>query len=207
MRSDDGTIPLLELHVTRLMRSAAFFGFPVDPVRIRERIREVAGLATGSVKVRLTLGHGGDEEIVVSPAQTSAEWRTATISDERILSSDPYRRHKTTRREMYEVEHRKALAAGYDEVLFLNEKGQLAEGSRSNIVVVRGNSWWTPPVESGALPGVYRQHLLRTRTDLRERVLYIDDLLEASDIYLCNALMGLVRAHVVIEAVDVHPQV
>ncbi|MEX0747334.1 MAG: aminotransferase class IV, partial [Rhodothermales bacterium] len=143
----------------------------------------------------------------VSPLPPLPNSWNAAISEQRILSSDPHRRHKTTRRETYDAEYRKAAAAGYDEVLFLNEKGEVVEGSRSNIVVVKGNSWWTPPLESGALPGVYRQHLMRTRTDLGERVLYIDDLFEASEVYLCNAVLGLVRAHGQIEAADLHPQV
>ena len=77
-------------------------------------------------------------------------------------SEDRFAFHKTTRRERYE----RALDSappGVDEVLLVNEHGELTEGTRTNLMVQMGGEvWLTPPVESGLLPGVLREHLLRT---------------------------------------------
>jgi para-aminobenzoate synthetase/4-amino-4-deoxychorismate lyase len=57
--------------------------------------------------------------------------------------------------------------------------------------------WFTPPVECGLLPGVYRRHLLETRPDIEERVLFLDDLRHADAIYLANAVRELRRVNLV----------
>ena len=49
------------------------------------------------------------------------------------------------------------------DILLVNEHGELTEGTRTNLMVQMGGEvWLTPPVESGLLPGVFREHLLRT---------------------------------------------
>ena len=202
MRWEGGRIELLDLHLERLERSAGYFSFPFNRDELLGHIDEsTSDLGEEGRRVRLTLAAFGEIEITVSPIQRLPEEWEVTVSDTAVDPSDVYRRHKTTRRALYEAEFEEAGKAGFDEVLFLNLRGELAEGSRTNIIVVIGDAWHTPPVSSGALPGVFREHLLRSKANLRERVLYIDDLADASEIYLCNAVVGLVRARVVSEPV------
>lgn len=194
MRADDGSIPLLELHADRLRQSARALGFRLDEEAWRRRVTEAIE-PQGRHKVRSLLRFDGSFEVSVQPLNaTKSEW-TAVLSDRRIDATDVYRRHKTTNRRMYDREWKSATSAGFDEVVFLNENDEVAEGSRTNVVVVVGSAWLTPPVASGALPGVYRRRLMETR-GLRERTLHPDDFEKADEVYLCNAVAGLVRAKI-----------
>jgi len=80
-----------------------------------------------------------------------------------------------------------------DEVVFLNERGELTEGSFTNVFVARNGFLLTPPVSSGLLPGTLRAELLDTGR-AREHVLTPADLETADAIYLGNSVRGLVRA-------------
>jgi len=76
------------------------------------------------------------------------------------------------------------------DLVFLNERGEVAEGARSNIFVERDGILLTPPLASGVLPGVLRAELL-ARGKACEVVLYPADL--ANGFWLGNALRGLIR--------------
>jgi para-aminobenzoate synthetase/4-amino-4-deoxychorismate lyase len=101
--------------------------------------------------------------------------------------------HKTTYRPVYGDAFKAAIEAGFDDVLFLNSRGEVTEGAISNIFVEKNGRWLTPPVECGLLPGVYRRYLLDTKPGIEERVIHIEDLRQADAIYLTNAVRGLRR--------------
>ena len=86
---------------------------------------------------------------------------------------------------------------GYDEVLFLNERGEVTEGAIGNIFIEKDGRLLTPPVDSGVLPGVYRRHLLQTRSNAEERVLLPGDLRNADTVYICNAVRGLRKVEII----------
>jgi para-aminobenzoate synthetase / 4-amino-4-deoxychorismate lyase len=115
----------------------------------------------------------------------------------RVNSADKFFYHKTTRRNLYDVASRQAAAEGLSDFIFLNERGEVSEGAISNIWVIRNGEWLTPPVTSGLLAGIYRNHILKTNPNARERVLYPDDLKNADELYLCNAVRGLWRVELV----------
>ncbi len=83
-----------------------------------------------------------------------------------------------------------AHAAGFDEVLLLNEKGQLAECASANIFLVRGGRALTPPLSSGCLPGVTREILLEIAREagieLAQRDLTLDDLSSADEVFISS---------------------
>ncbi len=56
---------------------------------------------------------------------------------------------------------REALNRGYDEGIFLNQKRYLAEGTVSNLFLVKGRTVYTPPIEAGILPGITRALVIR----------------------------------------------
>ena len=196
MRSEDGDVALLDLHLDRLTRSARYFGIEADRDAASAKIEGAAAHLRGTARVRAVLHTDGRCEVEAMPCDPQpAEWRVA-ISDTRVDAADPLRRHKTSRRALYNEKLAAAREEGYDEVLFLNQHYEVVEGSRSNVIVRCGSRWLTPPVESGALPGVFRRHLLGSMPGLSEEVLYINDILDADTVYFCNAVVGLVEAHV-----------
>ena len=102
--------------------------------------------------------------------------------------------HKTTRRALYDGEHARLSAeVGCDEVLFVNERGELAEGSRTNIFIERDGELLTPALACGLLPGTLRADLIE-RGEVQEAVLYPDDLERADQVFLGNSVRGLVAA-------------
>ncbi len=86
------------------------------------------------------------------------------------------------------------MPEGVDEWVFLNERGEICEGTITNISITSPQGdHLTPPVSSGCLPGVYRQSLL-DRGVLHEAVLTAADLQAATRITFMNALRGEILA-------------
>jgi branched-chain amino acid aminotransferase len=56
--------------------------------------------------------------------------------------------------------YERAHEQGLDEVVLLNERGEVAECTSANIFTAQGSQVWTPPLDSGCLPGVTRALLL-----------------------------------------------
>ncbi|HTI17380.1 MAG TPA: bifunctional anthranilate synthase component I family protein/class IV aminotransferase [Trinickia sp.] len=113
-------------------------------------------------------------------------------------SGDFLLNHKTTHRADYDRGWREAEARGGFDMLFFNDRGELTEGGRSNVFVRLDGQWWTPPLESGLLPGVMRQVLLEdTMFAARERVLTLADVRCAEALVVCNALRGALPARII----------
>ncbi|NND71280.1 MAG: aminodeoxychorismate synthase component I [Rhodothermales bacterium] len=186
----DRTIPLFDRHCSRLERTARHFNYPCDTQYLISEIDKISRLSNEPTKIRVELDRQGRFAIETSPYRPTADILRVVLSSSRIDSSDPFRLFKTSRRELYEAEYAAVVAEGLDEVLFLNEHGNVAEGSRTNIFIQSKEGFLTPPVESGALPGVYRQQMLDSDSQFIERNLQVEDLLEATKLYICNAVWG-----------------
>lgn len=194
----DGRLHRVDRHLRRLASSAGHFGHPFDEDEIRRRLAgAVADLAGDAVhKVRLSLGPEGDLAVERTEVPPTPEPVRVLLTDVRMDPEDELLYHKTDRRRTYEATRRRAAAEGCWDVLFLNTRGEVTEGSFTNLFVEQGASWYTPPVESGLLPGVFRQVILETREGAEERVLRPDDVLSADAVWLCNSVRGMMRARV-----------
>lgn len=187
--------PLLELHLARLAKSAAQLGFRCNISDVRAALLSAAGSLPAETRVRLQLAPDGSLDIESRPIVGPSGNLRVRIAAQRILSTDPWFGHKTTRRLFYDREFAHARAEGMDEVLFLNERDELAEGAISSLFVELDGRLYTPPLNSGALPGVFRQHLFATHRNLTERPLYLQDLATAQTALLGNAVRGLRSVH------------
>jgi para-aminobenzoate synthetase/4-amino-4-deoxychorismate lyase len=162
----------------------------------------VAGRAGERLRVRLLLAEDGKLTVtaVEQPVQNAGAAMRYVVSDTRLDSANPFLFHKTTRRELYDREWQHyAETVKADEVLYLNERGELAEGSRTNIFIERDGTLLTPPLASGLLPGVLRNELIGSGR-AREAVLTLADLDCGDDVYVGNSVRGLVRAEPVTSA-------
>lgn len=187
--------PRLAGHLARLAESAAALGFTCHTERVRDCLdseaRRHAG-SDGTYRVRLTLGHAGDVELATTPLADAGLPTQILIAEVRIDSGNPLLRHKTTERLLYD----RALAAltarpEIFDVVFLNARGEVCEGARSNVFARLDGLLCTPPLACGLLPGVLRAELLAAGAAV-ERVLRLDDLRRAEALYCGNALRGLV---------------
>jgi para-aminobenzoate synthetase/4-amino-4-deoxychorismate lyase len=188
-------IELLDLHLERLAASSDFFGFKTSKPSMEGEARAVvlarcAGLPPRSHRVRLRLARDGAIAIEMEPFEPSRHAWSVAIARDPVPSMDVFAFHKTTLRFRY-VEALAAAPEGVDEVLLVNERGELTEGTRTNVVMQFGGEWVTPRLDAGLLPGVFREHLLRSGR-LVEATLYPDDLSRAHRVRLINALRGFI---------------
>ena len=182
---DGARFPRLPLHLARLAAGAGELGFPCKSGVVERALRDAVG--EGPLRVRLTLGAAGDIEVTVAglpPAK--AEWRVG-LAVARLSSADPWLKVKSTRRAAYDAA-RAGLPEGLDEVLFLNERGEVCDGTITSVFFDRGQGMRTPPLSSGLLPGV-----LRAEMAVPEEVLMADDLPRVR-LWVGNALRGLIPA-------------
>ena len=192
MRLSDDVIPLIDLHLRRLRRSAAYFGIELDETTLRRSLQSLP--KHGQWKVRLTLDQSGVPALKTSQYEAwPARPLHFGVYHERVSRLDPWRYHKTTRRGIYDRARAWAFANGLDEALLLNEEGEVAEGTITNIVIRRGDSWLTPRLGSGRLPGVALEAFAR-ENPVEEAALRVDDIRTADEILLINALRGHVPA-------------
>ena len=197
-----GNYPFLELHLDRLADSAEYFGFVCDRAAMRTALEQHAQQFAdlSERRVRLLLDRDGNAEISDQLLPESSDPKPIArvcIASERTDPADAMLYHKTTHRPLYAPAYERAVREGFDDVLFLNLRGEVTEGAISNVFIEKDGRWSTPPIESGVLGGVYRRHLLLTRPEIEERVLTLDDLRKADAVYLTNAVRGLRRATIV----------
>jgi para-aminobenzoate synthetase/4-amino-4-deoxychorismate lyase len=188
------SMPYLALHLDRLAASAEYFDYAFDRVDIESRIAALAStLPPSRHSIRLLLDSAGDITLAQALLVEDAATLSVCISPHRTSSADTFLRHKTTQRNLYNSELARARTEGFDEVLFLNERGEFTEGAISNLFVCINGRLLTPPLSAGALPGILRRHILATDATAREQSLTPADLARAEAIYLGNSLRGLRR--------------
>lgn len=192
----EGGFVLLERHIERLATSARYFAFVYDEEAARRALDNAVAGDNGRQRVRLLLSENGELTVTTTPLSASdpkAVMRFA-VSSSRVDSADLFLFHKTTRRELYDRERQEyADRLKVDEVVYFNERGELTEGSFTNIFIEKNGELLTPSLSSGLLPGTLRAELIAEKR-AREEVLTLADLQGADAVYLGNSVRGLVRA-------------
>lgn len=188
-----GRYPRLEGHLRRLAGSAEYFGVDLDLARVRAALDDAArSQGARRCKVRLCVTRCGTVEVASEPIPAAVGLQRLGFAATPVRSDDPLLRHKTTRRAVFE----EALAGrppGCDDMLLVNERGEVTESTRANLVAEIDGSLWTPPVSCGLLPGVFREEMLR-RGIVAERVLMPADLGRATRLWLVNSVRRWMRA-------------
>lgn len=144
-------------------------------------------------KVRLTLSRSGWLSVMLTEIEPEpSPWRIRVAGDP-VDPDDRRLYHKTTLRDRYDQALAEARRHGAQEAILRNRDGWLTEGTRTNLLVRLEGRWWTPPVEAGLLPGVYRERLWCMRR-VQERPLRPEDLERAEELALVNAVRGWIPA-------------
>lgn len=217
MAAYDGKVFAYDLHHARLIKSAEVFGLPV-PERsvITAAITEVIDANhyhQGRYRIRVTLtggvnqlGGGREQGDVMVTAQAADSADSTSGGDSAKLAWVPFVINeraatagvKSTSYADHVLAYRHALNAGADEALMLNSQGHLAEGSMSNVFVVKDGVVQTPSLASGCLPGVTRQLVIALCADLdlpiKECQLGEQDIDSADEIFLTSSLREIQAA-------------
>lgn len=207
MRVTNGKVALLEAHLKRMSRGLKVLEMGTTPFFAHHTIFEKRALSLLKVnrlknaRVRLMVWQkgAGVHYAIIAEALQPASARQYAKGFKAMLTNGHRRQTpvpiKSLDYKIFRESLQKAHAAGFDEAIFLNHKGELVEGSRTNIFLVKDNCILTPPIASGCLPGVTRQVVLDRARRLKIRclakTLNAQDLFEADEAFVTNVLLRI----------------
>jgi branched-chain amino acid aminotransferase len=91
-----------------------------------------------------------------------------------------------------------AQKEGFDEVILLNERGEVSECTAANLYAVKGDRVMTPPLSSGCLEGVTRGVLLEIASQagvtVREEALRVEDFVTADEVFISSTNRNVIGA-------------
>jgi para-aminobenzoate synthetase/4-amino-4-deoxychorismate lyase len=204
----NGGLMRLERHMARLEHSAETLGFEFDEAIARQALGTFTGRLDGGAahKIRLQLDRSGAISVSADPLSAKpASSQKVMLAAVRVDSQDALLRHKTTCRQVFNAAGARADQMGLADLIFLNEHGELTEGSRNNVFVRIQGRLLTPPVESGLLPGVFRQAVLDADPQALVQPLPLATLLRAEAVFLCNSVRGWRQVSLINETVEICP--
>ncbi len=176
MRIADGVLFAYERHWDRMRHDAALMRvpFPAAPDWLRSRLQrlvEANSAWNATLRVAVVRNRGGLFEGPDQPRDFDVIAFTTDLNpwgSSVRLSLKPHGRYAQSEFAGVKVMswaqnlawYEEAHQRGFDEVLLLNERGEVSECTSANIFAVHGSEVWTPPLSSGCLPGVTRALLL-----------------------------------------------
>jgi branched-chain amino acid aminotransferase len=224
MRSKNGVVFALDDHLDRLFNSAKVLGIPHKYERdyITDAIcRTLKANELSDARIRLTLTGGptgvsaekqkGTLVITATPFEPyAAEYyekgALAVLCRFRQNPADPTCGHKTCNYLSRLLALDGARQRGAVESLWFTTDNLLAEGCVSNVFIIKDSKVFTPSTITPVLPGIARKHVVQVAVEnsieATEKDLFINDLLEADEVFITNTLMQIlpiaaVEAHVV----------
>ncbi len=198
-------------HLDRLLASAKALNLPVDAEMLptlTDARRVIAENNLTDARVRLTVTAGPlrldaldaqpEPTVLLTavpikpyPPEFYAEGMTVMISDYRQSGSDPLCGHKATAYFARLCALREAQKKGCAEALWFTVANLLAEGSISNVFLVKDNVLRTPPLDTPVLPGITRAAVLELAREAGHKTeeipLTINDLLDADEVFVTNS--------------------
>ena len=211
LRAANGHVPLLARHMARWEKSwLALMDGPPPDITWEPVIRQVLehnGLADATAAVRLTAARGQADHAPGYHLYVTARayrHRLDVLGTHGLQLSvypqprqTPLADHKTLNYLFYHQAGRWARSRGAHEAVILNPDGTLSETNTANLLVVQGRTVFRPR-STHVLPGVMEAWVLEQLTamgfDIASKPLYPEDLCEADQVLLTNALMGCVPA-------------
>jgi para-aminobenzoate synthetase/4-amino-4-deoxychorismate lyase len=196
MRLEEGRIPRLERHLSRMAASARHFGYTWDEAAVRGAVATLQhDHPNGCWRLRLLVDRTGAPTADCTPhvGDTNRVWRVA-FAREPVDERDPFLFNKTTRRAVYE--RARASHPSVDDVILWNRRSEITESTIANVVAELDGERYTPPIECGLLGGMFRAQLLEEGT-IHVRVMTRDEFAGASRVWLINSLREWIDARLV----------
>lgn len=216
LRMEYGTVWYLDRHLARLDRAARHTGIPVPPM-LRQWIAdliaspEITAAPFVALRVTLTRGiartHGlaADTDAATTvltatplppfPPSVYTNGLRLMIASARLNEHAFTAGHKMTSYAESILAVREAHAAGYDDALFLNTRGLVAESTASNVFAWLGETLITPSLDAGILPGITREVILELCAGAQilteERPLMVEELTRTSEVFCTSSLRGI----------------
>lgn len=208
-RAINGAVFSVDDHLARLFRSAEklMISIPLDSQQIKDAIYNL--LDTNKLqdaRIRLTITNGSAaaqnpsptvyitaSDLVSYPSEFYKKGVGVVLTNYRQNPSDPLAGHKTTSYFSRLMALEQARQKNAVESIWFTLDNRLAEGSISNIFLVKDKILLTPPENTPILPGIARKNILeialQRKIEYIEKSLFISDVLEADEVFLTNVLM------------------
>lgn len=207
----DGELFAFERHWKRLEKDAArtHCPFPFEAEKVREQLREVIRanhVKEGAARIYAIynrVGHWRSDENfplvdLILVTTNLPEYRSPArlnLRAEGRHAASPLAGVKVTSWLNNAWNAYEAQEAGFDEVVLLNERGEVSECTAANVFCVRGGKVQTPPLESGCLEGITRSILLeigpRIGISCAEATLRPEDLYAADEVFISSTNRNL----------------
>ena len=215
LRVADGVLFAFERHWARISRDAAAMHVPLprDPEEVRRRLLELveANHAFNSTLRLVIVRNGGGmwagpsngrASDVIALTADSKDWgegvRLGYVEHARHAACE-FSTTKILSWAMNLTWVESAQRRGLDEVILLNEHGDVAECTSANIFASTGGQVWTPPVSSGCLPGITREVLLGEihlpGIRIAEKNLTPAELESADEVFITSTTRNLLPVH------------
>jgi branched-chain amino acid aminotransferase len=211
LRVANGVLFAWERHWARVARDAAAFHVPIpeDSEKVRRQLLELidANYAYNSTLRVVIVRNGGGmwanpkpdrPSDLIALTADSKDWGHGvklSYQENARHAASPFSGTKILSWSMNLTWLEVAQARGFDEVILLNERGEVAECTSANIFVANGTDVWTPPLSSGCLPGITRELLLgEVRVpgiSMREKALRPEDLESADEVFITSTTRDL----------------
>ena len=163
------------LHIERMKNSADELGF-----KWNKEIEKLT-IPTNSV-LRIELYKDGtyktSEKIITEPKNNKIVIKGI------VNTQNPFLYHKTSIRD--------SMPDNVFDEIRTNEKGEITEGTYTNIAILKNKVLYTPPVKCGLLNGILRSKMVK-KGELKEKILYKKDLETADKIFCLNSVRGVIE--------------
>ncbi len=210
LRVSRGVLFAFERHWARMQRDARLLRVPMpdDPDYVLSRLHslvEANRANEATLRVVILRNRGGiwegpgerDFDLIALTAGLK-DWGAGVrlaVSAQARHAASPFRGVKMISWAQNLVLLEQAQCRGFDEVILLNERGEVSECTSANIFAASGTQVFTPPLDSGCLPGVTRDLLLHEISvpgiAVAEKTLMPDDLYSAGEVFITSTTRDL----------------
>ena len=217
LRVADGVLFAFERHWERMQRDAAkvHVPFPTDPAELKSqllRLVEANSAFNSTLRVMVVRNRGGIFEgpdmerdfDVLGFTKDLNPWGDSvrlTIKPNARYAANEFSGCKILSWSQNLTWYEEAQQQGFDEVVLLNERGEVSECTSANIFAAFGGEVFTPPLDSGCLPGVTRELLLDVVRSpgirVMERMLKPEDLERADQVFITSTTRDLLPAVII----------
>jgi len=217
LRVADGVLFAWDRHWARIQRDAAHLhvALPQDSEAVRLKLLELIDAnhaANCTLRIVIVRNEGGmwagpsngRESDLIALTADSKDWgdsvNLAYVPEARHAASE-FTGTKILSWAMNLTWLESAQRRGFDEVILLNERGEVAECTSANIFIANGAQVWTPPLSSGCLPGITREVILHEihtpGISVGEKTLFPADLESADEVFITSTTRDLLAvAHI-----------
>lgn len=193
---ENGFPQFLPQHYKRLRLALKFLNLNVDFSEIEKKVKTALTqkeMQKGRKVLKITVS---EKNILITTRTNNyqkADYEkgfSTALSNVKRNESSPFTYHKTLNYGDCIMEKRHAKEMGIQEPIFLNTKGEIAEGATTNVFFIKDNQIIAPPLSCGMLPGIMREYLYSTYS-IKEQIILPEDIGEFDEMFLTNSLLGI----------------